>query len=74
VLRIFSTTIVNYGAIPGGASTSRLENTRRLAAHIAAQSPSLALDPETAAFIKEGKPPARFVNMTHFTEYDVRYV
>jgi hypothetical protein len=72
-LRVFSTTLVNYAALPGGASTSRLENMRRLAAHLLAQNPQLSLDPETAAFVKDGKPPVRFVSTTHFAEYDQRY-
>ncbi|HEY6546549.1 MAG TPA: hypothetical protein VI589_01535 [Vicinamibacteria bacterium] len=72
-VRVFSTTPVNYGALPGGASTSRLENMRRLGAHLLAQNPQLSLDPETAAFVTGGKPPVRFVSTTHFAEYDQRY-
>jgi hypothetical protein len=72
-VRVFSTTIVNYAALPGGASTSRLENMRRLGAHLLAQNPQLNLDPETAAFVSGGKPPVRFVSTTHFAEYDQRY-
>lgn len=73
-IRVFSTTLVNYGAIPGGSSTtSRLENVRRLAAHIASQNPSATVDVETAAFLGGDKVPARFANMTEFTEYDARY-
>jgi hypothetical protein len=73
VVRVFSTTTVNYQALPGGASTSRLENMRRLAAHLLAQNPQLSLDPETAAFMSDGQPPVRFVSTTHFAEYDQRY-
>jgi hypothetical protein len=72
-VRVFSTTIFNTAALPGGGSTSRLENMRKLGAHLVAQNPGLSLDPETAAFVTEGKPPARFVNTTHFAEYDQRY-
>jgi hypothetical protein len=72
-VRVFSTTVVNTAALPGGGSTSRLENVRKLAAHLLARHPALSLDPETAAFVREGKPPARFVNTTHFAEYDQRY-
>lgn len=72
-VRIFSTTVLNAAALPGGASTSRLENMRKLAEHLMAQNPALSLDAETAAFVKQGKPPARFVNTTHFAEYDQRY-
>jgi hypothetical protein len=72
-IRVFSTTMLNAAALPGGASTSRLENMRRLAAHLAAQNPSVALDPESAAFVKDGRPPGRFVGTGHFAEYDQRY-
>jgi hypothetical protein len=72
-VRVFSTTLVNTAALPGGGSTSRLENVRRLGAHLLAQHPALNLDPETGAFVTEGKPPARFVSTSHFAEYDQRY-
>jgi hypothetical protein len=72
-VRVFSTTLVNSSALPGGASTSRLETLRRLLAHLVAQNPQTSLDPETADFLNQGKPPARFVNTTHFAEYDQRY-
>ena len=72
-VRIFSTTVVNTAALPGGGSTSRLDNMRKLGTHLIAQNPTLSLDAETAAFVKEGKPPARFVNTNHFAEYDQRY-
>lgn len=72
-VRVLSTTFVNYGALPGGASTSRMENLRRLAAHIAERHPGLAIDPETAAFLEGGKAPARFASMAHFAEYDARF-
>jgi hypothetical protein len=72
-VRVFSTTIVNTAALPGGGSTSRLENMRRLGGHLAAQNPAISLDAETAAFVNDGKPPSRFVNTTHFADYDLRY-
>ena len=72
-VRIFSTTVVNAAALPGGESTSRLDNMRKLGAHLLAQNPALSLDPETAAFVNDGKPPARFVSTNHFAEYDQRY-
>lgn len=73
VVRIFSTTLVNTAALPGGGSTGRLDNLRKLGAHLLAQNPALSLDPETATFMKDGKPPVRFVSTTHFAEYDQRY-
>lgn len=72
-VRLFSTTVVNTAALPGGGSTARLDNLRKLGAHLLAQNPALSLDPETATFMKDGKPPARFVSTTHFAEYDQRY-
>ena len=72
-VRVFSTTVFNTAALPGGGSTSRLDNMRKLGAHLLAQNPALSLDPETAAFVSEGKPPARFVSTNHFAEYDQRY-
>jgi hypothetical protein len=72
-VRVFSTTVVNYAAVPGGPSTSRLENTRRLGAHLLAQNPAMMVDDETRAFLLEARPAARFVSTSHFTEYDRRY-
>ena len=72
-VRIFSTTVFNTAALPGGGSASRLDNMRKLGAHLFAQNPALSLDPETAAFLNEGKLPARFVSTNHFAEYDQRY-
>ena len=72
-VRIFVTTFVNYGALPEGASTSRLENIRNLARHLRSQNPGVALDPETTAFLDGPGAPARFGNMTQFAEYDSHY-
>jgi hypothetical protein len=72
-VRIFVTTFVNYGALPGGASTSRLENIRNLARLLREKNPGLALDPETTAFLEGPAPPARFPNMTQFAAYDSHY-
>jgi len=72
-VRIFGTTVVNYGALPKGASTSRLENLRNFAAHLAAQNPALSIDPETAQFIEGPKVPARFPTMVEFHAYDSRF-
>ena len=72
-VRVFTTTVVNFAAIPGGASAQRLENVRRLGAHLADKNPAATLDAETLAFLREGKPPGRFANIRHFTEYDERY-
>jgi hypothetical protein len=72
-VRVFGTTIVNYGALSGGASTSRLDNLRRFARHVRERHPAVAVDDETLGFLESQKAPARFVNMTQFTEYDALY-
>ena len=71
-VRIFVTTFVNYGALPEGASTSRLENIRNLTRFLRAKNPAVDLDPETTAFLDGAAPPARW-NMTQFAEYDGHY-
>ena len=72
-VRIFGTTVVNYGALPKGASTSRLENLRNFAAHLAAQNSALEIDSDTAQFVRGPKAPARFATMVEFHEYDSRF-
>ncbi len=72
-VRIFATTFVNYDALPGGASTSELENVRNFVHHLRDQNPGVALDPETTAFLEGTAAPARFGNMTQFAEYDSNY-
>jgi hypothetical protein len=72
-IRIFPTTSVNYAAVPGGSSPSRLDNTRRLTAFLRDKCPAAAIDDATAEFIRGPKVPLRFVNMTQFLEYDTAY-
>jgi hypothetical protein len=72
-IRILGTTVVNYHALPKGASTSRLENLRSFGSFLAAQNPSLSIDPETAHFLQGPKAPARFTTMVQFHEYDSRF-
>jgi hypothetical protein len=71
-VRIFSSTLVNYAALPGGASAARIDNLRRFAAHVRERNPSAAVDDETAAFLAGGPVP-RFPDITGFTEYDSVY-
>jgi hypothetical protein len=52
-LRLFATTFLHWPQV-GRPSTSRLENLRRLGAHIAAQVPGLVLDEATRAFVAGG--------------------
>jgi hypothetical protein len=72
-LRLFTTTLVNFMALGGESSTSRLENLRRLARHVRERHPAVALDDATAAFLDAGKPPTRFVSTTELAEYDAVY-
>lgn len=72
-VRVFGTTVVNYAAIPGGGTTSRLDNTRRLIAFLRDRSPGAVLDEATIEFARGPKVPQRFANMTQFIEYDARY-
>lgn len=72
-VRIFATTVVNYAAIPGGASTSRLDNTRRFATFLKDQCPGLVLDDATQEFMRGPRGPSRFATMTQFIEYDIVY-
>lgn len=70
--RVFASTYVNYAALPGGQAANTQENIRRLAAYTASQNPSLILDPHSAPFIREHKPPYR-LTLAQFAEYDQRY-
>ena len=72
-VRIFGTTTVNYAAIPGGSTTSRLDNTRRLTAFLRDHCPNASLDEATQEFVRGPKVPLRFANMTQFIEYDSTY-
>lgn len=71
-LRIFTTTLVNFGALPGPPASSRIENLRRFLRHVRERQPAAAVDDETALFV-EGRPPARLVTMTQLAEYDAAY-
>ena len=72
-LRLFTTTLVNFAALGGEASTSRMDNLRRLARHVRERQPTVALDDDTLAFVEGKKPPARLVNTTQLAEYDSVY-
>ncbi len=72
-VRVFGTTVVNYAAIPGGGTTSRLDNTRRLIAFLRERAPDAILDEATQEFVRGPKVPQRFANMTQFIEYDATY-
>lgn len=71
-LRLFTTTLVNFAALAGEASTSRMDNLRRLARHVRERHPTVALDEDTLAFV-EGKPPARLASTTQLAAYDAVY-
>jgi hypothetical protein len=72
-LRLFTTTLVNFAALGGPASASRLENLRRLAGHVRARNAGVALDEATLAFVDAGKAPARLSSTNALAEYDAVY-
>ena len=72
-VRIFGPTIVNYAALPGPASTSRLDNLRRLARHVRERNPALAIDDDTLGFVEGRTPPPRLVNTTELARYEAAY-
>ena len=72
-VRIFGNTVVNYAAIPGGGTASRLDNTRRLTAFLRERCAGASVDEATQEFIRGPKVPLRFANMTQFIEYDTTY-
>ena len=71
-LRLLPSTRVNYGALPGGAATTSLDNLRRLVAHAQTQQPALTLDAETTAFSTGGQA-RRYLAVEQFARYDARY-
>jgi hypothetical protein len=72
-LRLFTTTLVNFAALGGEASSSRVENLRRLARHLREKNPALALDDATLAFVDGGKLPQRLASIGELAEYDAVY-
>lgn len=72
-LRLVPATRANYGAMPGGAAATSIENFRKLAAYALAKNPAITSDPQTAAFLKERKPPRVFLGIEQFVQYDARY-
>lgn len=72
-LRVFTTTLVNFAALEGGVSTSRLDNLRRLVRHVRRRNPAVALDDDTRAFAEGTRPPARLASLTQLAEYDAVY-
>ena len=72
-VRIFVTTFVNYGVLPGGSSTSRLENIRNLGRLLRDKNPTVDVDPNTTAFLDGTAPPGRFPNIAQFEQYDAGY-
>jgi hypothetical protein len=71
--RLFTTTLVNFAALGGEPSTSRLENLRRLGRHVRSRNPGVAMDPETTAFVDGTRPPLRFASTTELAQYDSVY-
>lgn len=73
VVRVLTTTFVNYPALPGGASTSRLENLHRLAAFIRSKNPGVAFDAGTAPLIEAVKVPQRLSDAAAIALHEQRY-
>jgi hypothetical protein len=71
-LRILAASRVNYAALPGGAAPIAIDNLRRLGRLVVERNPSVAMDPETRAFL-EGRPPQAFAGLNQFTAYDGKY-
>jgi hypothetical protein len=58
-IRLLPATRTNYGVLPGSGATSH-ENFRRLVRHLKTKNSALAIEPESAPYLEEGKgfPPA----------------
>lgn len=72
-VRLLTTTSVNFGALPGGAASSHLENCRRLAAHVETQNPAVEMDPETRSFVSGFGPCAALLAIEQFMRYDDQF-
>ena len=72
-VRILSSTTVNFSALPGGAGTSHLENSRRLAAYAAERNPAMSMDQKTRTFVSELGPCAALPGIEQFLRYDDQF-
>lgn len=72
-VRILSTTFVNFAALPGGASATRLDNIRGLTRLVQERNPHTAIEEGTAPALRPGGTPLRLLSMNQFGEYDARY-
>jgi hypothetical protein len=71
-LRLVTGTFIAFQALPEGASTSPMENVRRLCRHIRTQNPAVGFDEATARFCEAGPCP-RVLGMRQWAEYDSRF-
>jgi hypothetical protein len=72
-IRLLSTSFVNFAALPGGATASRLDNVRRLASLVREHNPGLQIESATEGFVASQGAPLRLLSMNQFAEYDARY-
>jgi hypothetical protein len=72
-IRLLTGTFIAFKALPGGASTSPVENVRRLCLYARERHPGIAFEPATERYVLEGAPCQRFASMRQFAEYDARY-
>jgi hypothetical protein len=71
-IRVFATTFLQWPQ-GGRPSTSRLENLRRLATHIAAHVPELGMDEATRGFVQSGGPVGQLMRLADLAERDAGY-
>jgi len=72
-IRLLPATRTNYGVLPGTGATSH-ENFRRLVRHLKTKNASVAIEPESAPYLEEGKgfPPALSTAQA-LVEYESRF-
>jgi hypothetical protein len=71
-VRILSTTFVNFAALPGGATATRLDNIRGLVRLVRDRHPDTAIEAATEPVLQGGAP-LRLLSMNQFADFDARY-
>jgi hypothetical protein len=72
-LRLLTGTFIAFQTLPGGASTSPIENVRRLCQQVRRLCPGAVFDEPTARFCDASGPCPRVLGMRQFSEYDARF-
>jgi hypothetical protein len=72
-LRLVTGTFVAFQTLEGGASTSPLENVRRLCQYVRRRCPTARFDEPTARFCAPGGACPRVLSLRQFSEYDARF-